>query len=66
MARSSASPSAPARPLVAVHPWDIHGAHQAGMRTGWISRQDTPYPDYFSAPGLRAPDLGTLARQIVS
>ena len=52
--------------LVAVHPWDIHGAHQAGMRTGWISRQDTPYPDYFSAPDLRAPDLGTLARQIVS
>jgi len=33
--------------LVAVHPWDIHGAHQAGMRTGWIRRQDTPYPDYF-------------------
>lgn len=52
--------------LVAVHPWDIHGAHQAGMRTGWISRQETPYPDYFSAPDLRAPDLGTLARQIVS
>jgi 2-haloacid dehalogenase len=46
--------------VVAVHPWDIHGAHQAGMRTGWISRQETPYPD------LRAPDLGTLARQIVS
>ena len=52
--------------LVAVHPWDIHGAHQAGMRTGWISRQDTLYPDYFSVPDLRAPDLGTLARQIVS
>ncbi len=51
--------------LVAVHPWDIHGAHQAGMRTGWISRQETPYPDYFSAPDLRAPDLGALARQIV-
>jgi 2-haloacid dehalogenase len=52
--------------VVAVHPWDIHGAHQAGMRTGWISRPETPYPDCFSAPDLRAPDLGTLARQIVS
>ena len=52
--------------LVAVHPWDIQGAHQAGMRTGWISRQETPYPDYFSALDLRAPDLGTLTRQIVS
>jgi 2-haloacid dehalogenase len=52
--------------LVAVHPWDIHGAHQAGMRTGWISRREIPYPDYFSAPDLRAPDLGALARQIIS
>lgn len=51
--------------LVAAHPWDIHGAHQAGMRTGWISRQEAPYPDYFAPPDLRAPDLGTLARQIV-
>jgi 2-haloacid dehalogenase len=52
--------------LVAVHPWDIHGAHQAGLRTGWITRQQTPYPDYFSGPDLRAPNLGALARQIVS
>jgi len=52
--------------LVTVHPWDIHGAHQAGMRTGWMSRQETPYPDYFAGPDLRAPDRGTLARQIVS
>ncbi|MEP7023052.1 MAG: haloacid dehalogenase type II [Actinomycetota bacterium] len=52
--------------LVAVHPWDIHGAHQAGMRTGWITRQQTPYPAYFSAPDLQAPGLGALARQIVS
>ncbi len=52
--------------LVAVHPWDIHGARQAGMRTGWVTRQETPYPGYFAAPGLQAPDLVTLAGQIVS
>ncbi|HEX5296464.1 MAG TPA: haloacid dehalogenase type II [Streptosporangiaceae bacterium] len=52
--------------LVAVHPWDIHGAHQAGMRTGWIDRQQTPYPDYFAAPDLQAPGLADLAGQIVS
>lgn len=52
--------------LVAVHPWDIHGAHQAGMRTGWINRQPAPYPGYFAAPRLRAPDLVALAGQIVS
>ena len=51
--------------LVAVHPWDIHGAHQAGMRTGWIARQPAPYPGYFSAPDLQAPDVASLARQIL-
>jgi hypothetical protein len=24
--------------LVAVHPWDIHGAAQAGMGTAWVNR----------------------------
>jgi 2-haloacid dehalogenase len=52
--------------LVAVHPWDIHGAHQTGLRTGWITRQPVPYPGYFAAPDLQAPDLVTLAGQIVS
>lgn len=52
--------------LIAVHPWDIHGAQQAGLRTGWIHRQQTPYPGYFAAPDLRAPDLVALAGQIVS
>lgn len=52
--------------LVAVHPWDIHGAHQAGMHTGWISRQQVPYPGYFSPPGLQAPGLGALAERILS
>jgi 2-haloacid dehalogenase len=52
--------------LVAVHPWDIHGARQAGLRTGWINRQPAPYPDYFAAPDLQAPGLETLAEQIVA
>jgi 2-haloacid dehalogenase len=52
--------------LVAVHPWDIHGAHGAGLRTGWINRQQTPYPDCFAAPDLQAPDLVSLAGQIVA
>jgi 2-haloacid dehalogenase len=52
--------------LVAVHPWDIHGAHQAGMRTGWIARQQTPYPDYFAAPDLQAQGLAALAEHVVS
>jgi 2-haloacid dehalogenase len=52
--------------LVAVRPWDIHAAHQAGMRTGWIARQPTPYPGYFAAPDLQAQNLAALAEQVVS
>ena len=39
---------------------------QAGMRTGWIARQQTPYPDYFAAPDLQAQGLAALAEQVVS
>jgi 2-haloacid dehalogenase len=52
--------------LAAVHPWDIHGAHRAGLRTGWIIRRQAAYPGYFAAPDLQAPGLEDLARQIVS
>lgn len=36
--------------LVAVHPWDIHGAAQAGLGTAWINRTGARYPDYSTAP----------------
>lgn len=36
--------------LVAVHPWDIHGASRAGFSTAWINRAGGPYPGYFQAP----------------
>lgn len=50
--------------LVAVHPWDIHGAHHAGLRTAWIDREGTRYPDHFAAPDLRARDLPELAEHL--
>ncbi|WP_160669335.1 haloacid dehalogenase type II [Pseudarthrobacter sp. ATCC 49987] len=33
--------------LVAVHPWDIHGAARAGLRTAWLNRTGGSYPSYF-------------------
>lgn len=36
--------------LVAVHPWDIHGAARAGLRTAWLNRARESYPGYFQAP----------------
>ncbi|WP_139084419.1 haloacid dehalogenase type II [Nesterenkonia sp. F] len=50
--------------LVAVHPWDVHGAHRAGLRTAWIDREGSRYPGHFAAPDLRAPDLPSLAEQL--
>ncbi len=47
--------------LVAVHPWDINGAAQAGLRTAWLNRTTETYPDYFAAPDYTVASLGELA-----
>ncbi|MET3923637.1 haloacid dehalogenase type II [Arthrobacter sp. UYEF20] len=48
--------------LVAVHPWDIHGAARAGLRTAWLNRTGAAYPGHFEAPEFTItslPDLPT-------
>lgn len=52
--------------LVAVHPWDIHGAHHAGLRTAWINRAGAAYPSYFARPDWEAADLPSLAAQLTA
>ena len=47
--------------LVAVHPWDIHGASHAGLRTAWLNRGDNFYPRYFTAPDFTIQSLSELA-----
>ncbi|WP_346231543.1 haloacid dehalogenase type II [Parafrigoribacterium mesophilum] len=60
---SSASGFAPHELLlVAVHPWDILGAHHAGLRTAWINRSNETYPTYFTPPDLSAPSIVELAK----
>ncbi|MDH6238161.1 haloacid dehalogenase type II [Cryobacterium sp. CG_9.6] len=46
--------------LVAVHPWDIHGAARAGLRTAWLNRSGERYPAYFEAPTVTVADLTEL------
>lgn len=46
--------------LVAVHPWDIHGAARAGLGTAWINRTGANYPAYFAAPGYTVASLAEL------
>jgi 2-haloacid dehalogenase len=50
--------------LVAVHPWDIHGAGRVGMRTVWINRTGAPYPDYFDPPAHTVASLTDLAARL--
>jgi 2-haloacid dehalogenase len=52
--------------LVAVHPWDIHGAAQAGLRTAWLNRNGAVYPSYFVAPDYTSDSLSKLATQLGS
>ena len=47
--------------LTAVHPWDIHGAAQAGLRTAWINRAGATYPGYFTPPDITVSTLEELA-----
>lgn len=52
--------------LVAVHPWDIEGARNAGLATAWINRAGTRYPAYFARPDLEATSVLDLARQLAA
>lgn len=50
--------------LVAVHPWDVHGAHRAGLRTAWLNRAGSQYPGYFARPDVEVADLPSLAARL--
>lgn len=52
--------------LVAVHPWDIHGAARAGLRTAWLNRTGAQYPAYFSRPDYTAASLEDLPAALAS
>lgn len=43
--------------LVAAHAWDTHGAHQAGLITGWVARLEDDFPAIFAAPDVTGRDL---------
>ena len=47
--------------MVAVHPWDLHGAAAAGMTSGWVDRKGTPWPSVFTEPQARGATLGEVA-----
>jgi 2-haloacid dehalogenase len=50
--------------LVAVHPWDLAGARDAGLRTAWINRSGTPYPGHFPRPEVEATSFTDLVGRL--
>jgi len=52
--------------MVAVHPWDLFGASQVGMRTGWVDRQGSPWPEVFTTPDARGADIASMARDLLA
>jgi 2-haloacid dehalogenase len=43
--------------LVTVHPWDVLGAHQSGLVTGWCNREGTVFPPAFGQPDVTGRNL---------
>ncbi len=50
--------------LVAVHPWDVDGAARAGLRTAWVDRSGSSFPDHFTAPDHHVGSLDELAERL--
>ena len=51
--------------MVAVHSWDIHGAHQAGLVTGYVSRlEGTPVP-HFAPADVGGADLVEVVERLL-
>ena len=52
--------------LVAVHAWDTHGAHEAGLVTGWVSRLEGRYAPIFAPPDVIGDDLVEVVDALVA
>jgi 2-haloacid dehalogenase len=50
--------------MVAVHPWDLHGAARAGLRTAYVDRTGAGYPPTMQAPDLTVPSFTALAESL--
>jgi 2-haloacid dehalogenase len=51
--------------LVAVHSWDVHGAHRAGLVTGWSSGREGVFPATFDPPDVTGADLVEVAEGLL-
>lgn len=52
--------------LVAVHAFDCHGAHAAGLTTGWAGRLEKHYAEIFTRADVIGDDLVDVSRALVA
>ncbi len=52
--------------LVAVHAFDCHGAHAAGLTTGWAGRLEKHYAEIFTRADVIGEDLVEVATQLTA
>jgi 2-haloacid dehalogenase len=52
--------------LVAAHAWDIHGASQAGLVTGWVSRLEKRFDPSMDPPNVKADTLDETCRKLLN
>lgn len=51
--------------MVAVHPWDLHGASAAGLTTGWINREGRAYPPVFRRASVEETNLSEVVERLL-
>ncbi len=52
--------------MIAVHPWDLHGAACVGLMTGWVNRSDRPFPRVFRRPTVESTDLDGVVERLLA
>ncbi len=52
--------------LLAADAWDTHGAHEAGLLTGWISLLEKQYQPAFDPPDVSGASLDEVVAALVS
>ncbi|SRR6266404_5846006 len=51
--------------LVAAHAWDIHGANQAGLLTGWVSRLEKRFHPAMNPPDVTGSTLDEVIERLL-
>jgi len=52
--------------MATVHPWDVHGAHRAGLTTGWCNRDGRRYPATFHQADAQGPQLLSVVEGLLA